>query len=218
MLALPSVFLLEAKNWFLDRMDLLKRAGLDAVAVRNIDELGFLKAAGWEIPVIGDHSLYSWNRKAEEFWRSQGICRDTLPLELNARELARRGCGESELIAYGYLPLMTTAGCIHKNLEKCDRRQARRVLADRYQKEFPVVNYCRYCYNIIYNCEPLSLLYSTEEVKRLAPDSLRLCFTLESREEVRRVLDDFVQAYCHGREKKRPGSGYTKGHLKRGVQ
>ena len=217
-LALPSVFRLEAKNWFLDRMDLLKRAGLDAVAVRNIDELGFLKAAGWEIPVIGDHSLYSWNRKAEEFWRSQGICRDTLPLELNARELARRGCGESELIAYGYLPLMTTAGCIHKNLEKCDRRQARRVLADRYQKEFPVVNYCRYCYNIIYNCEPLSLLYSTEEVKRLAPDSLRLCFTLESREEVRRVLDDFVQAYCHGREKKRPGSGYTKGHLKRGVQ
>ena len=66
-LALPSVFRLEAKNWFLDRMDLLKRAGLDAVAVRNIDELGFLKAAGWEIPVIGDHSLYSWNRKAEEF-------------------------------------------------------------------------------------------------------------------------------------------------------
>ena len=217
-LVLPAVFRLRAINYFLERLELLKAAGLDAVVVKNLDEIGFLKESGLKLPVIADHNVYSWNRRAQEFWKEQGVLRDTLPLELNAKELARRGCRGSELIAYGYLPLMTTAGCIHKNLEKCDGREVRRTLADRYQKEFPVVNYCRYCYNIIYNCEPLSLLYSREEVARLSPEGLRLCFTMEDREQTRRVLSDFVRVFCHGAESGRPVSGYTKGHLKRGVQ
>lgn len=217
-LVLPSVFRLKARTYFQERLELLKQAELDAVMVRDLDELGFLKESGWEIPVLGDHSLYSWNREARRFWKSQGILRDTLPLELNARELKKRGCAESEMIGYGYLPLMTTAGCIHKTVEGCDRKAVRRVLTDRYQKEFPVVNCCRYCYNIIYNCEPLSLLYSREEVERLSPESLRLCFTLENREQVRRILSEFVRVYCFGEEMERPASGYTKGHLKRGVQ
>ncbi len=217
-LVLPSVFRLKARTYFQEHLELLKGAGLDAVMVRDLDELGFLKKSGWEIPVLGDHSLYSWNREARGFWKSQGLVRDTLPLELNARDLRKRGCGESEMIVYGYLPLMTTAGCVHRNVEGCDRKTVRRVLADRYQKEFPVVNYCRYCYNIIYNCEPLSLLYSREEVERLAPESLRLCFTLENREQVRRILSEFVRVYCFGEEAEKPASGYTKGHLKRGVR
>ena len=135
-LVLPYVFRLDARNYFTERLELLKDAGLDAVVIKDIDELGFLKASGWDIPLIADHSLYSWNREARGFWKSQGILRDTLPLELNSRELSRLGCGESELVAYGYLPLMTTAGCLHKTVERCDRRPVRRTLADRYQKNF----------------------------------------------------------------------------------
>ena len=217
-LVLPYVFRLDARNYFTERLELLKDAGLNAVVIKDIDELGFLKASGWDVPLIADHSLYGWNREARGFWKSQGILRDTLPLELNSRELSRLGCGESELVAYGYLPLMTTAGCLHKTVERCDRRPVRRTLADRYQKEFPVANYCRFCYNVIYNCEPLSLLYSREEVLRLSPESLRLCFTMESREETRRILKDFVQVFCRGGQAGKPEGGYTKGHLKRGVQ
>lgn len=217
-LVLPYIFRLEARNYFLERLELLKNAGLDAAVVKNIDELGFLKACGWEIPLIADHSLYAWNQEARRFWNSQKILRDTLPLELNGRELSRLGCRESELIVYGRLPLMTTAGCLYKTVEGCDRRPVRRTLADRYQKEFPVANYCRFCYNVIYNCEPLCLLYSQEEVKRLSPDSLRLCFTIESRKETRRILADFVQVFCRGGQAGKPEGGYTKGHLKRGVQ
>lgn len=217
-LVLPYVFRLEAKEFFSAHMELLKNAGLDAVMVKNIDELGFIRACGWDIPITADHSLYSWNREACGFWKKQNIIRDTLPLELNDRELAERGCGRSEMIVYGYLPLMTTAGCLHKTVEKCDRRSVRRTLTDRYQKEFPVANYCRFCYNVIYNCEPLSLLYSSEEVERLSPESLRLCFTTESREEMRRILTDYIQVYCRGGFAGKPEGGYTKGHLKRGVQ
>ena len=81
-----------------------------------------------------------------------------------------------------------------------------------------MANYCRFCYNVIYNCEPLSLLYSSEEVERLSPESLRLCFTTESREEMRRILADYIQVYCRGGFAGKPEGGYTKGHLKRGVQ
>ncbi len=218
MLALPAIFRQEARDFFEKNLESLKRSGLDAVVVKNLDEIGFLRASGWKIPMVADHNLYSWNRKARSFLREQGFVRDTLPLELNVGELKKRGCAESEMVAYGYLPLMVTAGCIHKTVEGCDRKEVRRTLLDRYRKEFPVVNCCRYCYNMIYNCEPLSLLYSREEVKRLSPESLRLCFTFEDRKEVRRILSDFVQAYCRDREIKRTDSGYTKGHLRRGVQ
>ena len=143
---------------------------------------------------------------------------DTLPLELNDRELKERGCGASELIAYGYLPLMITAGCLHKTVEGCDRKEGKRMLTDRYKKEFPAVNYCRYCYNVIYNSEPLSLLNSGNEIKRLAPAVLRLCFTWEDRKETRRVLERYIRVFCKGEKSDKTEESYTKGHLKRGVQ
>ena len=157
--------------------------------------------------------------EAGTFWKKQGITRETLPLELNDRELKERGARGAELIAYGYLPLMTTAGCLHRTVERCDQKETVRMLIDRYKKEFPAVNYCRYCYNVIYNSEPLSLLNNKEEIERLAPEALRLCFTLESRKRnMRRILKDYADVFCGERAGRKPEYSYTKGHLKRGVQ
>lgn len=217
-LVMPAVFRENARRYFAERTELLKKAGLDGVVLKNLEELRFVESVGLSVPRIADHNLYSFNRKARAFWKEQNFVRDTLPLELNARELQERGCSGSELLVYGYLPLMVTAGCLHKTVEGCDRREVRRTLTDRYKKEFPVVNYCRYCYNIIYNCEPLSLLGSRETVLGLSPEGLRLCFTLESRKEIRQKLADYAAVFCRGEEPGRPEGGYTKGHLKRGVQ
>lgn len=91
-------------------------------------------------------------------------------------------------------------------------------MTDRYKKEFPVLNYCRYCYNVIYNCEPLSLLGSSKEVERIAPGSLRLCFTIEDAKQVQKLLKQYVEVYCYHREYQPDGFAFTKGHLKRGVE
>ena len=60
-------------------------------------------------------------------------------------------------MVYGYLPLMTSAQCVHANTEKCDRKRGILYLKDRYGKYFPVKNNCTECYNTIYNTTPLML-------------------------------------------------------------
>ena len=143
---------------------------------------------------------------------------DTLPLELNERELRARGCEDSEMIVYGYLPLMVTANCLHKTLGFCGKQQEIWRLADRYKKEFPVVNECRWCYNVIYNCEPLSLLGNVREVGRISPKSLRLSFIMEDYRQIQYILRQFVEKYCHKGETEALKGSFTRGHLKRGVE
>ncbi len=218
LLVMPAIFRTPARQWFTKHLDLLNQVGLDGLVLKNLEELEFVKKQGIDLPLVGDHNLYSWNQEAASFWRKQGLKRETLPLELNERELRARGAAGAELIAYGYLPLMTTAGCLHRTVEGCDHREVLRLLVDRYKKEFPTLNHCRYCYNVIYNSEPLCLLHQKEAVTRIAPESLRLIFTIEGREEMRQILQDYADVYGKGAPERRPTYSYTKGHLKRGVQ
>lgn len=112
---------------------------------------------GAETPLILDHSLYSWNSAARDVFLQLAPERDTVPLELNRSELFARDNHHSEAMVYGYLPLMTSAQCVHANTEKCDRERGILYLKDRYGKYFPVKNNCTECYNTIYNTTPLML-------------------------------------------------------------
>ena len=46
------------------------------------------------------------------------------------------------------------------------------------------------CYNIIYNSLPYGLLKEADRVKELGVSSVRLAFTVESREETERIVED----------------------------
>ena len=86
-----------------------------------------------------------------------GIARGTASVELNDRELARIGIEEQVFIAYGYQPVMISAGCIQKTSASCDGKGGVLSISDRYQKKFAVRRYCRDCYNVMYNSAPLFL-------------------------------------------------------------
>lgn len=217
-LVLPAIFRTDERHYFEKRLEQLKSSGLDFLVVKNLEELAFLKESDWNLPAILDHNLYTFNQRARSFWREQGILMDTLPLELNEKELRVRGCEDSEMVVYGYLPLMVTANCLHKTLGSCRKQQEIFRLSDRYKKEFPVVNECRWCYNVIYNCEPLSLLGNAREVGRISPKSLRLSFILEERHQIQRILRQYVEVFCHNKEAGTMEGAFTRGHLKRGVE
>lgn len=51
-----------------------------------------------------------------------GIARGTASVELNDRELARIGIEEQVFIAYGYQPVMISAGCIQKTSASCEEK------------------------------------------------------------------------------------------------
>lgn len=135
----------------------------------------------------------------------------TNPLELNSRELKEISDRDSIQIIYGRYPMMTTAGCLHKTLNQCRKQPGQWILKDRYQKEFPVKNYCRDCYNVIFNSQPLWLLDQMDILRGLGAGAYRILFTTEDAEAVREVLDGWMK-------EGRPKTDFTRGHFKRGVE
>lgn len=70
------------------------------------------------------------------------------------------------MMLYGYYPLMTSAQCVHANTRGCDKKRGLSYLKDRYQVQFPVKNFCTYCYNVVYNSLPVLLFSNLEELKK----------------------------------------------------
>ena len=217
--AVPGEFLSAAEKWL--------SMGMRGFLVRNLEDYGILKEKGWQRYCVADASLYTWNNEAVAFWREQNILRTTMPLELNEKELRHRNNSGSEMLIYGYLPLMESAQCVRKNLLRCDRKGSFMVLKDRYGKEFVSTCVCDprktgntgekvYCYNILYNSIPLGLLKECRQVKELGASSLRLSFTTESPGETEKIFREFADVYVSGMQ---PGNReYTKGHFKRGAE
>ena len=46
--------------------------------------------------------LYTYSNRTQEAFAQSGICRNTVPLELNYKELRHIDCSNSELLIYGY--------------------------------------------------------------------------------------------------------------------
>lgn len=216
---MPAIYRVKIDQWI--------SMGMKGFLVRNLESYGMLKSAGYGTYCVADASLYTWNDEAVAIWREEGILRNTMPVELNEKELYHRNNQGSEFIIYGYIPLMLSAQCVRKNTRQCDRKEASMILRDRYDKEFSSVCVCHpwkigttgdkeYCYNIIYNSIPYGLLKESNRVKELGATSLRLSFSMESGEETEEILKEFTEVYFYGH----PASGreFTKGHFKRGAE
>ncbi len=241
-LAMPVIFRTEAVEYFQRWSDTWKHAGFDGILIRSWEEIQYLKESGTEIPIYGDHNLYCFNKKAAKEIKSMGLQRLTLPLELNSQELEELGCDGFELISYGYLPVMTSAQCIQKTIGNCTHKPGILYMKDRTGKELMVKNHCVFCYNTIYNPDPLSLSGQKRPIRQLNPAALRLQFVKETKEEMEAVIKAYVREYAVSEEDldscalKWPGreagaaSGknnprqfhlqgdFTRGHFKRGVK
>ncbi len=74
------------------------------------------------------------------------------------------------------------------------------ALTDRFGKRFRVLTDCRYCFNTIYNCVPLSL-HNKIDLKK--GGNYRLQFTVETEEETAEILD-YYQSWLTNRGGKKP--------------
>ena len=194
--------------------------GLSGFLVRNLESYGILKAMGLNRMAVLDANLYTMNNESRRFWQEQGCAGDTIPLELNQKELRYRDNVGSELNLYGYAPMMISVQCVQKNLDKCNHKCAVLTLQDRYQKKFHAVCNCEFCYNTIYNTLPMSLLQEADTVRRLGITKYRLSFTIEDGADTEKIARDFCRVYLHGENPSQEGCRMevTKGHFNRGVE
>ena len=106
----------------------------DGVLVRNLESLLLIRKKSADYPVVTDSSIYLWNHRAKNFLRQFNLKAGTAPVELNSWELEELGIQEMELVVYGYLPVMVSAGCVRKNTSGCTGKAGELILTDRQKK------------------------------------------------------------------------------------
>ena len=219
-LAMPRIFRAGTAEWVRQILPDIKRMGFAGVLVRNYEELALAKETFLGSEIITDHNLYCYNDQAVRAFAGQGVTKNTVPLELNRSEIKRRYNEESMMMLYGYYPLMTSAQCVHANTRGCDKKRGLSYLKDRYQVQFPVKNFCTYCYNVVYNSLPVLLFSNLEELKKAGVRDFRMDFTMESAKETGAILK-LYEEFADGSRRQYPKeweNRYTNGHYKRGVE
>ena len=215
----PFIFRQQTSLFYEKIMPELKKLPLDGIMVRSLDEIAFIKEWGnenWQM--VSDSNLYTYSNEASEYFYRLGMMQDTIPVELNRKEILRRENSRSEMIIYGRLPLMITAQCIHKNTLGCMHQPKVLNLKDRYSVHFPVKNFCSECYNVIYNSLPVCLFKEDVTVKKIAPAAVRFSFTTETEEEAEQILTIYGDIYKNGGILGQLPMECTNGHFKRGVE
>lgn len=204
-LMLPTIFRADSSDYFVTIAKELDKVSFEGFVVKNYEELYLTENLFTGKKVILDHNMYTFNDVSKSAFFEHGVSGDTVPLELNSREIMHRNNIGSQMIVYGYYPLMTTANCVHKNTKGCDKKQKLIYLKDRYNKSFAVCNNCKECYNTIYNSLPTMLTKNISKLKEAGIRSFRYSFTIETPKQIKAVMDD-------------KAAEYTNGHYKRGVE
>ena len=204
-LMLPTIFRADSSDYFVSIAKELDKVSFEGFVVKNYEELYLTENLFTGKKVILDHNMYTFNDVSKSAFFEHGVSGDTVPLELNSREIMHRNNIGSQMIVYGYYPLMTTANCVHKNTKGCDKKQKLIYLKDRYNKSFAVFNNCKECYNTIYNSLPTMLTKNISKLKEAGIRIFRYSFTIETPKQIKAVMDDKV-------------AEYTNGHYKRGVE
>lgn len=168
--------------------------------------------------IYGGERLNVTNSSTCELLALKGVKRVTLSAELNIKEIkeiTKATSVQTEVIAYGRLPVMVTENCIIKSQNFCSRDGGKFHIQDRLGERFPVI--CENCRNIILNSVPLYMADKWNDLLSLNVDAIRLKFTTETASEVKAV----ISAYEEGLSGKTPKGVFdkiTRGHFYRGAE
>ena len=168
----------------------LKKFGLKTAIVSNIGDILLCKNAGVE--AIGGFGLNISNSLSLESYKKLGVKEAVVSFELTLRKVASLfGTLPRGIVAYGHLPLMLTANCPAANTVGCGKCDKKRFITDRMGKKFPVI--CSNGCSEILNCQPLYLADKISDISGC--DFLLLYFTIESKEEIDNIIDNYTKNF-----------------------
>ncbi len=171
--------------------------------------------------IRGDIHLYAYNDIAASAI-NESCASLTAGVELNSGKLRHiSGNEKTELVLYGRLPLMYSANCIYNTTGKCDKKAGMCIINDEKGHSFPLMPVHEFCYNILFNCVPVSLHNAWPRIKDGSiAEIYRLEFTTEDRARTSDILsmyEDIVKEKKVEAEKLFGRDGFTAGHFSRGA-
>ena len=186
---MPHIFRIDTAKIYMAYNFFLQENLFDGVMVRNLESFEFLKQLKFTGEILLDHHVYIANNWSGDFWANNGATRKTHSLELTVNEINKLEQQNMELVIYGYTPNMISAQCIKKTTRGCNHHSEIIKIKDRINKEIPVKSYCDYCYNVVYHYCPTVLFDELDECMRIQPSVFRVNFTLETKEETKKILE-----------------------------
>lgn len=176
---LPRVYSDSEQPELLSMLSTARDAGVQTALAGNIGQVLTLREQGMD--VYGDFGLNVCNSDTLSVLHDLGVRRQTLSFELRLPQLRDlRKPIDTELIVYGYLPLMVFENCaIRRKTGKCACKNGLTTLTDRTGKRFALLPEYG-CRNTLLNSQPLYLGDKPGEYTRLGIPYARLRFTTES--------------------------------------
>ncbi len=170
----------------------LRDLGVKDVLVGNLGLLIPAREAGMRIH--GDFGLNIYNSAAMNALRDMEVSSATVSFEATLPQIRDMSKAvNTELIAYGRLPLMVTEHCLIKNRTgECACHLGPTKLVDKTGAEFPVIRDGSSCRSVLLNGKKLSWLDRQDDLARLGLWAIRLSFTTENAREVDRILGDYL--------------------------
>lgn len=182
------------------------------IMAQNIGQLDF------NFEVYGGERLNVTNSATCQLLAAKGVKRVTLSPELNIKEIkeiTKNTAVPCEVIAYGRLPVMVMENCVIKSQGYCQKSGGVYELCDRMGERFPII--CENCRNIMLNSVPIYMADKAADLVSLNVDAIRLKFTTETPDEVKKV----IKAYQDGLSGTVPKGVFdkiTRGHFYRGAE
>ncbi len=160
----------------------------------NIGQLEALKKVLPDTKIIADFRFNAANGETVAYFEEQGVDSVVLSAELTLPQM-RDIVGSKAAIVYGRMPLMTLEKCVIRELygdksacTVCDDDGAE--MTDRRGVTFPVLREWKHR-NVVYNSLPTGMSDRISELERAGIVNRHFIFTVESADEVDRVIDAY---------------------------
>ena len=191
-------------------LEACKEAGVTDAYVGNLGLVPLCKELG--LTLRGDFGLQVFNSQGAKEYKRLGFQSLTASFELKLAQIRDLGKAvDTELIAYGRLPLMITENCAIKNQSGSCVCSNVNLLTDRKGVRFPVER-AYGCRNEVLNANKVFLADKAADWKKAGLRAIRLLFTTENGVECAQVLDAY-----RGRGNYIPNN-YTRGLYYRDVE
>ena len=168
----------------------LRDLHIEDVQIHSLSQLGPARALGFRVHCgIGAAVSNDWALRVLE---DAGAASATLSPELSFRQLAQLSkCLDTELYAYGRVPLLTTETCLLKAAGgSCDCHKAC-ALKDRDGRLYPLQR-TGGCRTILFSPDKLFLGDRPKELKKLGVRTLHLAFTTENARECVSIAERYL--------------------------
>lgn len=206
---------------------LVHELGLDTVLIQGYGHINLFQGFN----LIADYNLNIVNDFSYNFYLKHGFTRIGLSPELNLTQISKLKSepGKTEILGYGYLPVMSMKHCVisttlgeNKNCSFCHENAY--AIVDKKNECFKIMKRYR-CGTEILNSRKLLLLNYMAKLQDAGVGYFRLNFTDESPDELRKIVElhrEYIgtgfKRIDHIAIERIKSTGTSTGHINRGIE